>query len=1175
MGYQPSPDYWTVQIKQGKKTTYVCKPCNDHLEQLAHRAREHEQTQKHQEKLKVWQDRQRANHPGPSQPSQQLPSSVKDTVLDDAVRALLVSCSSDPSTTPYPPSHPALPPYTNPHQRSPSPVTGIDWNLLEALGDTQFEHAPLDQALSDAAQASLNILNGAILSDDEWIERASACGSDAEDDSDQDAAPSAPADKRARNFEPDAKTQREWYPWLDRIKAHNKLLQTAYGIETVPYVGAMGDRYYVNNLSQILAQEMANPRVRHHISFYPEDSHPFLGEARQGAKWLHEMPSELTTPMIRVGKDDFYIFEPTMLTSGMVCVPHRWFTRNGLFYAKAWTLHRAVQGSEHGWEVWKHQEFEVSQHDLLKNFLSLKHDYGDYGLPDPTHIFGVRTSTGVESWDYTKPESGFENAWRGRAKGRRVVALPLWLYCDDTSGNVSKKWNEHNSYLFTLAGLPREQVAKEYNVHFLCTSNIAPPIEMLDSVEDQIRQAQENGIWAWDCCESEPVLGIPSVLAFLGDNPMQSEFACHIGMNGKYFCRGCWVKTSDAEDVPVPEASGPTTNSDSKLSSDVNSSDSELLTRVGLSADGPNSGEESEASNASVENENTGKKKKAPAKKRVKKVEDLWLMIERVTNFIKPGRARRASETRRTLDSYTHEAKQLYSKTKLKKARTNTGIKDTHQEHFLERLIKAGEGCSKRNHKSLDDAIAKLPSIITSPVWRISGLDPHIDTPVEILHVGLLGFVKYFWRDVVQNQLKGKDAEKELLMRRLSDLDVSGLGISRLNGKTLVQYCGSLTGRDFRAIAQCAPFCIFDMVSTPCFAAWQAMSSLVPLIWQPVIENVNEYLNILCAANTQHNCARNKCGATGDQTRPSQMHYKSGRSYGSPEHGHFQDPRLCSHDGLALPDDVWQRSRMPYPPSITSGSYPSSPSPPQPPSQPVSQPLAPVFVDNTGRSLNLRTEQISHLKIIYKLGVSQVGLSVPELTTAIYSAALQLASENRILTGLHDMLVRAGVLQGVDEDDQTLNVRGMFKELKIRLEDSFRFTKEQSKNLRLLTQMQIYKHSRILLKELHVDIEAKVFESKELYNMGNVVGNPSRKHPLTSEEKRKASHVRNQFRTDLKKSVVGPTACSLDDFCVRCATKYRAGISAAADQKYIIRNALLVHFQMAINSNMKPTNDDF
>lgn len=87
-------------------------------------------------------------------------------------------------------------------------------------------------------------------------------------------------------------------------------------------------------------------------------------------------------------------------------------------------------------------------------------------------------------WTYTDPTVG--NPWREQAKGHRVVAFPLWMYCDDTSGNLSKKWNEHNSVLITAAGLPREHAQKEYNIHFLTTSNIAPPLEMMDGVVDQL-----------------------------------------------------------------------------------------------------------------------------------------------------------------------------------------------------------------------------------------------------------------------------------------------------------------------------------------------------------------------------------------------------------------------------------------------------------------------------------------------------------------------------------------------------------------------------------------------------------------------------------------------------------------------------------------------------------------
>jgi hypothetical protein len=95
--------------------------------------------------------------------------------------------------------------------------------------------------------------------------------------------------------------------------------------------------------------------------------------------------------------------------------------------------------------------------------------------------------------------------------------------------------------------------------------------------------------------------------------------------------------------------------------------------------------------------------------------------------------------------------------------------------------------------------------------------------------------------NLIQNQLKGKDDQKPLLAQRLSCLDVSGLGISPLPGDTLVNYAGSLTGRDFRHISQAAPFVIYDLVSDEVFEAWVALSKLVPLIWQPVIKDLREY----------------------------------------------------------------------------------------------------------------------------------------------------------------------------------------------------------------------------------------------------------------------------------------------------------------------------------------------
>ena len=123
------------------------------------------------------------------------------------------------------------------------------------------------------------------------------------------------------------------------------------------------------------------------------------------------------------------------------------------------------------------------------------------------------------------------------------------------------------------------------------------------------------------------------------------------------------------------------------------------------------------------------------------------------------------------------------------------------------------------------------------------GLDPHFDTPVEILHTILLGFVKYFWRDVVHNQLGTNPPKKELLKTRLNSLDISGLQLGQqLSGHTLVQYAGSLTGRDFRIIAQVAPYVLYDLVPAACFDAWVSLCTLVPLLWQATITDIDEYI---------------------------------------------------------------------------------------------------------------------------------------------------------------------------------------------------------------------------------------------------------------------------------------------------------------------------------------------
>ena len=75
------------------------------------------------------------------------------------------------------------------------------------------------------------------------------------------------------------------------------------------------------------------------------------------------------------------------------------------------------------------------------------------------------------------------------------------------------------------------------------------------------REVWENGILAWDHEHQEIVLVIIFICALLGDNPMQSEFACHIGSMGNLFCRICSVSTgplppADEQDTEAADVDG-------------------------------------------------------------------------------------------------------------------------------------------------------------------------------------------------------------------------------------------------------------------------------------------------------------------------------------------------------------------------------------------------------------------------------------------------------------------------------------------------------------------------------------------------------------------------------------------------------------------------------------------
>ena len=104
----------------------------------------------------------RLGNPAPSTSTSQ--ASTNRALTEDALRALLISATSQPHQHRYPPSHPNHNIYGDPtsHSRSGSPATGtgtgFNWNLYE-IEDTIADPTPQEQLFSDISQATLEFLN--------------------------------------------------------------------------------------------------------------------------------------------------------------------------------------------------------------------------------------------------------------------------------------------------------------------------------------------------------------------------------------------------------------------------------------------------------------------------------------------------------------------------------------------------------------------------------------------------------------------------------------------------------------------------------------------------------------------------------------------------------------------------------------------------------------------------------------------------------------------------------------------------------------------------------------------------------------------------------------------------------------------------------------------------------
>ncbi|KAI8452471.1 hypothetical protein BY996DRAFT_8515030 [Phakopsora pachyrhizi] len=166
---------------------------------------------------------------------------------------------------------------------------------------------------------------------------------------------------------------------------------------------------------------------------------------------------------------------------------------------------------------------------------------------------------------------------------------------------------------------------------------------------------------------------------------------------------------------------------------------------------------------------------------------------------------------------------------------TKLGVKDMLNQTVMKVIQEYQDTRLVFNIKKLHEERTQQ---LFNPFFELKGFDGHKDTPVEVLHVVLLGILKYLYRDLIGGLSANK---KEELIARLQTFDTNNLNIQPIKAKYLIQHYSSLVGKDFKALIQAAPFVFFQLIEDSKCKIWTSLCHLCSFIFQTHIRDIKKY----------------------------------------------------------------------------------------------------------------------------------------------------------------------------------------------------------------------------------------------------------------------------------------------------------------------------------------------
>ncbi|KAF8192219.1 hypothetical protein K438DRAFT_1590239 [Mycena galopus ATCC 62051] len=183
----------------------------------------------------------------------------------------------------------------------------------------------------------------------------------------------------------------------------------------------------------------------------------------------------------------------------------------------------------------------------------------------------------------------------------------------------------------------------------------------------------------------------------------------------------------------------------------------------------------------------------------------------------------------------------------------------------------------------------------------------------------------------------------------------------------------------------------------------------------------------------------------------------------------------------------------------------------------------------------------------FQLGSAGKGLSQADLATRLYALAVQFS----------DIAERRRIAASEEPTD----FKALWRDLKIRLDGNFCFTKDQEKNIRGVVRDLIIDPSRTVYTTMHIDVMAHIKKHIESLSLANVMGVPAREQALSSQVRSAGSSVRNAFRKEIIVSIAPKTWVPLAQFTYDILKKYKnGGAPLEVPQSHTAHMAILVGF---------------